>query len=108
MTPKTERWLEDHVTALSKEKYFYRQIIKRGKNLRYCISKKDIYHIYDIVLNLKGNEHLAESKNEKINTKLHPKTIRTQATIKKVKSLKKKIRRLKDSLHRNLECLPEL
>ncbi|GFV38431.1 hypothetical protein TNCV_4393121 [Trichonephila clavipes] len=42
--------------------------------------------IYD-TLNLKGNLSLAESKNENITTKPHPKTAQTQATIKKVMSL---------------------
>ena len=68
---------------LSEEKYSYQQIIKRCKNRDYCISNKSIYNI----LNLKGKKRLTESKNENMTAKPHPKTVRTQVNIKKVKSL---------------------
>ncbi|GFT92937.1 dynamin-1 [Trichonephila clavipes] len=62
------------------------QVRKRCKNLDYCILVKGIYN----VLNLKVKKRLAESKNESMTTELHAKTVQTQATIKKVKSLIRK------------------
>ncbi|GFU84856.1 hypothetical protein TNCV_2127971 [Trichonephila clavipes] len=39
------------------------------------------------ILNLKEKKRLAESKYENMITKRHPKTVRTQTTLKKAKSL---------------------
>ncbi|GFX02910.1 hypothetical protein TNCV_4438921 [Trichonephila clavipes] len=83
MASKIDRWLEGYVTELSEQKYLYQQNIKWCKNLDYCISKKGIY----TTLYLKGKKHLADSKNEIMTTEPHSKIARTQATIKKVKSL---------------------
>ena len=74
MHPKIDR---------GEERFSYQQIKKRYKNRGYYISKKGIYN----VLNLKGKKSLAGSENETMTTKTHPKTVRMQATIKKVASL---------------------
>jgi hypothetical protein len=83
MALKIDRWLEGYVTVLSEERYSYQQIIKQCKSRGYGISKKVIYNL----LNLKGKKRIAESKNEKMAAKPHPKAVRTHVNITKVKSL---------------------
>ncbi|GFU57078.1 hypothetical protein TNCV_1779431 [Trichonephila clavipes] len=72
---------QGHVITLSKEKCSYQQIKKRCKNLGNYISIIGIYNIFE------NEMRLEESKNENMTSKLHPKTVQTQATIKKVTSL---------------------
>ncbi|GFU88881.1 hypothetical protein TNCV_4445561 [Trichonephila clavipes] len=62
MAPKNDTWLEGYVITL----------------WGIVFKKKGIYNM----LNLTGKKHLAESKNENIPTKLHPKIVQTLATIK--------------------------